>query len=74
MAKSETSKNLIMTTGILFNHGRRLEEWNLIKTIPFKKNRAIFYHGSLFHSPPKDLFESRIIGKRITLDLFGDFT
>lgn len=47
------------------------EAWEVWLTVPFKRNRAVFFSGSLFHSPGNGFYGSNMQDGRVTLDLFS---
>lgn len=47
-----------------------LERWEVIETVPFKKNRAIFFDGRFFHSVPPTFYGHDLKTARITQNFF----
>jgi hypothetical protein len=48
------------------------EAWSEWKSIPFKKGRAVFFNGELFHAGPKKFFGLTDSDGRITLEYFSN--
>jgi hypothetical protein len=51
---------------------RDFDAWEVIRKIPFKKNRFVLYNGHLFHSPPHVYLYPHDGPERMTLDIFGE--
>ncbi len=56
---------------ILRSDGHDLAAWDVVEKVPFRKYRALFYLGRLYHSPPACVLDGRCGHERLTLEFFG---
>lgn len=55
---------------ICIRDSKDLDKWDRWTSIPLKKNRAIFFDGHLFHSPPERFFGDSLMTGRATQHFF----
>lgn len=66
-----SEKKMLNKMAVVFEHDTmKIDEWDLIKQIEFKPNRAICFDGGYFHSIPSKFYGSDVASGRLTQNFF----